>query len=200
VSPVGQRKEDQDWVNSVENRLVSLTSAQKQTDDELDDLDARLEELNHLLEGKPDDKTDNGLKGDLNDLTRSLRKLEAIMAPDSLLQGGVINRLKALESAMGMKQIRSTNRWQFGTAVATVTVTAIAGIITAMLAIEPVRKNMAHWIESRFSTQTSSKKAASKRSGTKRVTPRVKKPFVPARPPVITPEANDGTTDKEVSE
>lgn len=141
-------EEGHKWRESVETRLVSLTSAQKQTDDDLDKYEARLDAMDDLLEGKPEDKDDSGLKGDLQDLARGLKKLEVIMAPDSLQHGGVIKRLEALESLAGIKLKASENRWKFGTVVAAATVTAIAGIITALLALDPVRKSVGVWVAS----------------------------------------------------
>lgn len=175
-----KREEDRKWRESVETRLVSLTSAQKNTDDELDDHASRLERLDDLLEGKPEDKNDSGLKGDIQDLARGLKKLEVIMAPDSLQQGGVIKRLEKLEDLAGIRREARKERWKLAGIVFSVTVTAMAGIITALLAIDPIRDSLGRWFESHISVSKPKK-------------PEPRKQRKPKRPlPPVIEEAPDG--------
>lgn len=108
----------------MEARLVSLTSAQKTTDDELDKIETRLEEAEQLLEGDPLKREDSGLKGDVKELNVGLNALRAIMAPDQFGNGGVRNRLDALEEALGLRVQTSKYRWLF-----------ILGIISASSAV-----------------------------------------------------------------
>lgn len=43
-----------DWRNGVDKKLVDLTSAQRSTDDELDDLDLRYNTLDKIIRGDPE--------------------------------------------------------------------------------------------------------------------------------------------------
>lgn len=170
-----KREEDRKWRESVEARIVSLTSAQKTTDDDLDKHDSRLDQTEQLLEGDPLKRDDSGLKGDVADLTRGLNELRAIMAPDALGHGGVKNRLAACEEALGLRVQTSKYRWL-----------VILGIISASSAVtvavvgnlDRISTVYAHFVHSKPATKQSSKRSGSKRR--RRV----------AQPPT---EANDGT-------
>ncbi len=118
-----KRAEDQEWRKTVETRLVSLTSAQKTTDDDLDKHDGRIEEIEELLEGDPLKREDSGLKGDVKELNRSVNELRAIMAPDHLGHGGIKHRLDAVENALGLKVENSIGRWK--AVVAAISATAL---------------------------------------------------------------------------
>lgn len=164
-----KREEDKKWRESVETRLVSLTSAQKTTDDQLDELESRMEELEFMLEGRPSDRNDTGIKGDIQDLNKGLNELRTIMAPDALGHGGIKNRLNACEAALGLAEKRAENRWQFATGVAVATVGAIATIIVSLLAIEPVRNEIGHYLASHFTVTTVSRRSVTKARHRKRV-------------------------------
>lgn len=109
-------------------RINSLTTSETVQNDRLDELEDELHAIHQMLEGKASDKDDNGIKGDIVDLARGLNQLRAIMAPDSLGSGGLINRIKALEKddARGAKSIEY--RWKYWTAV-TVAVISMVGFL-----------------------------------------------------------------------
>lgn len=173
-----RRGDDLKWRDRTEERIVNLQNGDATQNDRIDDLEEEVRGVHEILEGKPSDKDDNGIKGDIKELNRGLNALRAIMAPDSLGQGGVINRLKAVERQVGLEEKSSDNRWTFATQVAGATVAAIAAITVALIAIEPVRNAIGHYLESHFSTQNSQQnsKTSSKRSGHKKS----RRSFVPA--------------------
>lgn len=127
-----KREEDRKWRESVETRLVSLTSAQKTTDDDLDKLASRLDEMDQLLEGDPLKREDSGLKGDVAEINRAVNSLRAIMAPDALGHGGVKHRLEVIEDALGLKVQTSKYRWLVILAIISATAT-ISGEVVANL-------------------------------------------------------------------
>ncbi len=124
-----KRIEDQKWRESVSTRLVSLTDSEVTQNDRLDDIDGELLALKEMFEGKSGDRNDNGIKGDIHELSVKINELRALMMPDHLGQGGVIARLKALEKKAGIEEHESDNRWKFRTAV----VVAIVGLVTAFI-------------------------------------------------------------------
>lgn len=187
MSPIGQRHEDQEWVKSVETRLVSLTSAQKQTDDDLDKHEDRLDEMDALLEGDPLSKTDTGLKGDLKDLSVIVNELRAIIAPDHLGQSGIDNRLKAVEHELGLRRKSRLSRKAFVMAVGVAIASTTGFIISNWSAI----KDMGSWIEKRLEPSQSKAvtKAARAAAPRKRV---VRVRVVPAK--AVPEEADDAAT------
>lgn len=125
-----KREEDRKWRERTEERVVGLTSSESVQNDRLDEIDEELQEIHAILDGKSDDKNDNGLKGELHDLSRSYNELRALMMPDHLGSGGVINRLKALEQKTGLEEKKSEQFWTFSRAV----VVAILTLLGVMLA------------------------------------------------------------------
>jgi hypothetical protein len=124
-----RRVEDEKWRESVQSRLVSLTDSEVTQNDRLDDLDDEVHAIKEMLEGKTSDKDDNGIKGDIHDLSVGVNELRRLMMPDHLGQGGILSRLRTLEKKAGIEEHESDNRWKFRTAVA---VGAI-GMLTAIL-------------------------------------------------------------------
>ena len=123
-----KREEDQKWRERVEERIINLQTSEASQNDQLSEHDEHFNQIDILLEGHPEEKNDNGLKGDVHDLGVSLNKLKAIMEPDSLGTGGVISRLKALEKKAGFEEKVSENRWKFLTAVA-VAIISLLGLL-----------------------------------------------------------------------
>lgn len=174
-----KRGNDQKWREQVDARLAALTSGENDQNDRLDEIDEELKEIRHLLEGRASDKNDNGLKGDIQDLSRGLNQLRAIMAPDSLGNGGIINRLKAVERSSGIEEKSIESRWKFWTTL----MVAAAGFLTAALTnldkIQPFFKN----IESRWAPPAppaKPKKAVRRRRPAKAAAPQ-EVPDAPAR-------------------
>ncbi len=149
-----KREEDRKWRESVEARLVSLTSAQKTTDDDLDKHEGRIDDMEQLLEGDPLKREDSGLKGDVADLNRAVNSLRAIMAPDALGHGGLKHRLESVEEALGLRVQTSKYRWL-----------VLLGIISATSAVTvAVVENMDR-IATAYSHLTNSKPTKKKNSG-----------------------------------
>ena len=137
-----KREADREWRESVDARLVNLVAAQKQTDDELDKIDKRLEDLDILLEGDPLKRDDSGLKGDVSENNKAINALRAIMAPDQLGHGGVKFRLDQLEESAGLKEKKIEQRWKFYTAISVAVVSLIGLMLTNLDRIEPYLKNL----------------------------------------------------------
>lgn len=49
-----ERERREDWRNGVDKKLVDLTSAQRSTDDELDELDLKYDVLDKIMRGDPE--------------------------------------------------------------------------------------------------------------------------------------------------
>ena len=131
----------------IKEKINNLTNSDIIQNDRLDDCEEELEKVHEILDGDPKDRADNGLKGDVHELTRRLNKLEAMMAPDSLGQGGIITRLKTLESGERTHE----SRWKFKTAV----VVAFIGTLTALVTnLDRIEK----FFEPRSSIQPAPKK------------------------------------------
>lgn len=120
-----KREEDRMWRQRTDERLVALTSGETVQNDRLDEIDEEIHTVKEILEGRANDKNDNGIKGDIHDLSVTVNALRALMAPDSLGQGGVIARLKALERRAGLEELSIANRGK--------TWIAILGVISALL-------------------------------------------------------------------
>lgn len=124
-----KRAEDQKWRERTEERIVGLTSSESVQNDRLDEIDEELIKVHEILDGKSDDRDDNGIKGDLKDLSRSYNELRALMAPDHLGHGGIINRLKALERNAGLEEKKIDNRWKLIIAVAV----GVLGLLSSLI-------------------------------------------------------------------
>lgn len=135
----------------LKDRVLSLTNSDLNQNDRLDELEELIEAFRELLEGKPGDRDDQGIKGDLHEFSRRLNKLEALMAPDNLGEGGIINRLKKLEKKAGFEERESEHRWKFWIAVI-----GLIGVITA--AILPNLERIERFLEPRSSIQPAPKK------------------------------------------
>ena len=124
-----KREDDKKWRDSTNDRITNLTASETVQNDRLDEIDADIARIDALLEGEPGNKNDTGLKGDVKDLWAAHNQLRAIMAPDQLGQGGVLNRLKALERLAGIEKQVSENRWKFWTAVTVAFITTAGFLI-----------------------------------------------------------------------
>lgn len=120
----------------LKEKINNLTNSDIIQNDRLDELEDRLGHLDKLLEGDPDDKNDNGLKGDLKELSVGLNALRTIMAPDHLGQGGVNNRLRNAEDEIASLKKADDNKWKFRTAVAVAFIGTVATVVTNLDKIE----------------------------------------------------------------
>ncbi len=78
-----------DWHNSVDERLVNLTSAQKSADADLDKLRDDWEELDLILRGDPTSDTE-GLIEAVNSLRNEINKFNRIFDKDYSGHGGLV--------------------------------------------------------------------------------------------------------------
>ena len=100
-----------DWRARVDQSLVNLTSAQRVTDDQLDDLELKYEALDKVLRGDPEKDTD-GVIARLHNLETSLNAIHA-------------ERLKiqiADDNTRGIK-------WQVWGSIVVAIIGALAGIL-----------------------------------------------------------------------
>lgn len=111
-----RREEDRKWRESIETRLVSLTSAQKVTDDELDDLQIQLDELAEEINGDPK-RRDVGLIGQVNAIETGLNSVQRVLQPDATGHSGLINEFRDLKQAVRGTERRSEYRWKFWAAI-----------------------------------------------------------------------------------
>lgn len=65
-----------DWEAEVDDRLVNLTSAQRSTDKELDDLDLKYEAIDKVIRGDPEQDTD-GIIARIHNLENAIQELRA---------------------------------------------------------------------------------------------------------------------------
>jgi hypothetical protein len=81
---------DEKWENAVDKKLVDLTSAQRSTDDELDELDLKYNSLDHIIRGDPENDL-VGFQERINTLEVGVRELLAekvkLKVSDSAVQG-----------------------------------------------------------------------------------------------------------------
>lgn len=122
-------KEAEKWRESVEARLVSLTSAQKVSDDQMDEMDLEIIGLKETLSGDPKDRKDEGLIGQVNANETTLNALNRVIQPDALKEGGMYNEFQALKRAFYGKEKIREYRWTFLNS-ATV---SIASIVVALI-------------------------------------------------------------------
>ncbi len=188
-----RRAEDQEWRKSVESRLVSLTSAQKTTDDDLDKHETRIDEVEQLLEGDPLKRDDSGLKGDVSDLTHAINTLRAIMAPDALGHGGIKSRLDAVERALGLKVQNTEGRWKAIAAAIGATAIITSALFANLGSLEHFVKKV--WNVGMGLESTPQKKSTARTSKNHRRPPKRSPP-----PELMPTEATDGAPEKNVPE
>lgn len=146
-----RREEDRKWREKVDDRLVSLTSAQKTTDDELDKHEERIENAEILLEGDELKEDDEGVVGDVEVLMRKHNEIRAIWAPDNLGEGGWENRLRAVENELGIKRKTRLNRKAFAAAVGIALASTTGFVVSNWDKVE----SMAAWVGKRFQPASS---------------------------------------------
>lgn len=125
-----KRAEDQRWRELTNDRVVALTSSETVQNGRLDEIEERLDSFRELLEGKDGDKNDNGIKGDVHENSVRLSRLEALMAPDNLGEGGIINRLKKLEKRAEGEEKAAEHRGRIYLAIIAATATITGAIVS----------------------------------------------------------------------
>lgn len=130
-----KREDDKRWRGRTDERLASLTSGETVQNDRLDGMEEQLRDLDLVLRGNPEKDT-GGIVEHLHEVQTGLNALRALMAPDALGGGGILNRLKALEKKEAREERQSEYHWKFWIAiVGFVSATTIA-VITNLDRIE----------------------------------------------------------------
>lgn len=111
-----KRDEDKRWRERTDERLASLTSGETVQNDRLDAMEEQMRELDRVLRGDPE-KDSGGIVEHLHEVQTGLNALRALMAPDALGGGGVLNRLKMLEKKEAREFRASEYHWKFWIAI-----------------------------------------------------------------------------------
>ena len=88
---------NEDWQNRVDERLVDLTTAQKVTNDHLDQIDETLDALDRTIRGDYE-KDHDGLVARFKEVEHSVSLLNAIILQDSTGKKGLVATVDALVS------------------------------------------------------------------------------------------------------
>ena len=141
-----KRGSDKEWRQSIESRLVSLTSAQNTTDRQLD-------ELEQLLEGDPLERNDTGLKGDVKELGVKINEIYATVFRHS----EVIRKLEDIEERIASKEKSLEVRLKFWGPI------IIAVISSSVLLIREWPTIYARWNHNVTELEEANKKAVHNR-------------------------------------
>lgn len=113
-------------VEGTEASIVSLTSAQKITNDEIEDLAGDQQVSETVLYGDRQDR-DSGLVGQVNSLETKVNSFEALMHGDRLGHGGILNEFRDIRSKVLGKEQNKEYSWKFwATLISTVGLVAAA--------------------------------------------------------------------------
>lgn len=88
---------DDDWRNRVDERLVDLTTAQKVTNDHLDQIDETLDALDRTIRGDYE-KDHDGLVSRFKEVEHTVSQLRAVVLQDSTGKKGLVATVDALVS------------------------------------------------------------------------------------------------------
>ncbi len=112
-----------DWHNSVDERLVNLTSAQKSADanfveieKDLADVQREHSRLDRILRGDPETNLE-GLILTIHMLRNDVQKFNNVLYPDSTGHGGLLKDIESLIQKRGRSEKREGYFWAFLTAV-----------------------------------------------------------------------------------
>lgn len=131
-----KREEDQKWRDQVTGRLVSLTNGEQVQNGRLDKLEASTLRLDLILRGDPD----GGLIESIDQLEAQLRRINAVLEPDALGKGGLVNEVRAL-IRKDEKEERRADRWWKGIVPVVVAIVSLIGLLlTNLERIEPYFK------------------------------------------------------------
>lgn len=133
-----KRVDDNEWRDRVNDRLSSLTAGETVQNDRLDALHEKLEELHHLLEGMPDDRDDNGLKGDVKELLALVGRVNSVLSLDitgnpgydRTGKPGYLKKIDLLWDGEERADRRSDRRWR-GAVPIILGILSLAGAIFA---------------------------------------------------------------------
>ena len=130
-----KRSDDRIWRERTDERLASLTGGENIQNDRLDEIEEGIAEIDRILRGDPEKDT-GGIVEHLHELQTGFNHLRALMAPDALGGGGVLNRLKALEKEEARKERREEYHWKFWLALVAFASATTVAVITNLGRIE----------------------------------------------------------------
>lgn len=99
-------------LNGIESRIVSLTSSQKVTDDEMDELAGSMAGLDELLHGDRSQR-DSGIVGQLNSIETKVNSVLAILHPDNTGHGGLLYEHGEIKRKVLGKERSREEQWKF---------------------------------------------------------------------------------------
>lgn len=119
----------EDWRSGVDENLVTLNTAQRVTERQLDDLDLKYDDIDKLLRGDAELEHDgliarlHSIETTLNKLAASVEGIKQIIEGDHTGHPGLKTELKDLkEGRLDRRQDRS-DFWKFVTAIAVALIT-----------------------------------------------------------------------------
>jgi hypothetical protein len=117
-----------DWHNSVDTRLVNLTSAQKSADIDLERIHRELIKFDRILRGDPERNIEGQIEA-LNHLKTEINKFNRIFDKDYLGHGGLISFITYLHDKEKDRSEARSYKWPFWATV----IAAAIGLATAGL-------------------------------------------------------------------
>jgi hypothetical protein len=133
-----KREDDLRWRDRTEERVVNLQNGEATQNDRLEGLEEKIEELDRILRGNPGD----GLIEELDVTKGDLRRINAVLWPDAVGNGGLINEVRRLLKKDEWKARESDNRWKFYTAVVVAIVSLTGLLLTNLDRIGPYFKEL----------------------------------------------------------
>jgi hypothetical protein len=124
-----------DWAHGVDELLVTLTTAQKVTDQQLDELESTLDALDKILRGDPEKDTD-GLIARLHTMENHIAKLDSCVFKDTAGNKGIQGRLEDIER----EERNAGYRWKFWTAIVGMILATITAVLTNLDKLEVLVK------------------------------------------------------------
>ena len=112
-----------DWRNSVDEHLVSLTTAQKVTDTQLEEIELTLDVLDKVIRGDTERET-SGLIGRIETMERQIAELRSLVIMDSTGKQGLMHDVQLLLAG----ERTSEHRWKYFTSV-TVAIISLLGLL-----------------------------------------------------------------------
>ncbi len=124
---------DEPWKNSVDTRLVDLTSAQKSADIDLEKLTRKSDKIDRILRGDPG-RNIKGLIEAINHLDTEINKFNRIFDKDYLGHGGLVSFITYIyereREHQQANEIHAGYKWGFWGLILAALIGAAAAILT----------------------------------------------------------------------
>lgn len=142
---MNSKEDEQIWRDQVNDRLASLTASEVVQNDRLDSLHEIITDMKNLWEGVPDDKNDNGIKGDLRELSVSINRLNSALclditgSPGSDFTGrpGPLKKIELMWDGIERREKQADRRWKGLVTLAVAIVSTVGLLITNLDRLEP---------------------------------------------------------------